>query len=134
MPIAYPDPVEGLQQCVREYHESQPTPRSSLVQVFTFTNPDGLEADDDRQGDQPEEQVLESRHGQASLRARVGHEVAPGQVFCAFHFPDETVNSLTSQHADTATSCPEYKVTAVDVSPDPDGQAAHAPVSRKDRG
>ncbi|MFM9373194.1 formate dehydrogenase subunit alpha [Streptomyces sp. Da 82-17] len=61
--------------------------------------------------------TVESRHGQASLRARVGHEVTPGQVFCAFHFPADSVNSLTSQHADTATSCPEYKVTAVRLRP-----------------
>ncbi|MGW5780345.1 formate dehydrogenase subunit alpha [Streptomyces sp. NPDC003863] len=61
--------------------------------------------------------VVDSRHGQARLIARVGADLAPGQVFCAFHFPDEGVNSLTSEHADTVTSCPEYKVTAVRVRP-----------------
>ncbi|MGW3401417.1 formate dehydrogenase subunit alpha [Streptomyces zhihengii] len=61
--------------------------------------------------------VVDSRHGQARLTARVGGDLAPGQVFCAFHFPDEHVNSLTSGHADTATSCPEYKVTAVRLRP-----------------
>ncbi|MDV9186746.1 formate dehydrogenase subunit alpha [Streptomyces sp. SR27] len=57
--------------------------------------------------------IVESRHGQARLVARVGMELAPGQVFCSFHFPASGVNSLTSEHADTVTSCPEYKVTAV---------------------
>ncbi|MEV4085930.1 formate dehydrogenase subunit alpha [Nonomuraea fuscirosea] len=57
--------------------------------------------------------IVESRHGRASLVARVTEEVARGQVFCAFHFPSSRVNALTSSHADTVTSCPEYKVTAV---------------------
>ncbi|MEU2509004.1 formate dehydrogenase subunit alpha [Streptomyces sp. NPDC007863] len=61
--------------------------------------------------------VVDSRHGQARLIARVGSDVAPGQVFCAFHFPSDGVNSLTSDHADTVTSCPEYKVTAVRLRP-----------------
>ena len=62
---------------------------------------------------------LRSRHGTARLTARVGTEVAPGQLFCAFHFPASNVNQLMSGHADTVTSCPEYKVTAVRITPDP---------------
>ncbi|QNS02291.1 formate dehydrogenase subunit alpha [Streptomyces xanthii] len=61
--------------------------------------------------------TVESRHGRARLIARVGSDTAPGQVFCAFHFPADGVNALTSPHADTATSCPEYKVTAVRLRP-----------------
>lgn len=57
--------------------------------------------------------AVESRHGKAALHVRTSGEVAPGQVFGAFHFPDSGINRLTSQHADTVTSCPEYKVTAV---------------------
>jgi formate dehydrogenase major subunit len=57
--------------------------------------------------------TVESRHGRARLTARLSNELSPGQVFCAFHFPESGVNSLTSDHADTVTSCPEYKVTAV---------------------
>lgn len=60
--------------------------------------------------------TVESRHGRARLIARVSQDTAPGQVFCAFHFPSSGVNSLTSEHADTVTSCPEYKVTAVRVT------------------
>ncbi|WP_137991115.1 formate dehydrogenase subunit alpha [Streptomyces vilmorinianum] len=63
------------------------------------------------------EVTVESRHGRARLIARVSTELAPGQVFCAFHFPASGVNSLTSDHADTVTSCPEYKVTAVRLRP-----------------
>ncbi|MFD8387349.1 formate dehydrogenase subunit alpha [Streptomyces sp. NPDC059679] len=57
--------------------------------------------------------TVESRHGQAHLIARISEQTAPGQVFCSFHFPTSGVNRLTSDHADTVTSCPEYKVTAV---------------------
>ncbi|MCX4585725.1 formate dehydrogenase subunit alpha [Streptomyces sp. NBC_01481] len=63
-----------------------------------------------------EQVTVESRHGRALLVARVGEETAPGQVFCSFHFPASGVNNLTSDRSDTATSCPEYKVTAVRVS------------------
>jgi formate dehydrogenase major subunit len=59
---------------------------------------------------------VESRRGRAVLTARITEETAPGQLFCAFHFPASGVNSLTSAHADTVTSCPEYKVTAVRLS------------------
>ncbi|WP_107407519.1 formate dehydrogenase subunit alpha [Streptomyces griseus] len=62
------------------------------------------------------EVTVESRHGRARLVARVSERTAPGQVFCSFHFPASGVNRLTSGHADTVTSCPEYKVTAVRVS------------------
>ncbi len=57
--------------------------------------------------------AVESRHGRARLVARISDEMVPGQVFCSFHFPSSGVNRLTSDHADTVTSCPEYKVTAV---------------------
>ncbi|MFB9253437.1 formate dehydrogenase subunit alpha [Sphaerisporangium melleum] len=61
--------------------------------------------------------AVESRHGRAELTARLTGQMAPGQVFCAFHFPSSGVNTLTSGHADTVTSCPEYKVTAVRLIP-----------------
>ncbi|MFK4189967.1 formate dehydrogenase subunit alpha [Streptomyces sparsogenes] len=63
--------------------------------------------------------TVESRHGRARLIARISEETAPGQVFCAIHFPASGVNRLTSHHADTVTSCPEYKVTAVRVAGQP---------------
>ena len=54
-----------------------------------------------------------SRRGSITLAAQVTERAAPGQVFMAFHFPEAPANELTSQAADTVTSCPEYKVTAV---------------------
>lgn len=77
---------------------------------FLDLHPDDAARYDVRDGRQL---TVESRHGRARLIARVSEQTAPGQVFCSFHFPASGVNRLTSDHADTVTSCPEYKVTAV---------------------
>ena len=58
-----------------------------------------------------------SRRGRIELTADVTDRVSPGQAFMAFHFPEALANVLTSQAVDEVTSCPEYKVTAVEVSP-----------------
>ncbi|WP_329317046.1 formate dehydrogenase subunit alpha [Streptomyces sp. NBC_01262] len=99
------------------YNSGSMTRRGGNLQLgpvdFLDLHPD----DAARYGLRDGEQVtVESRHGQARLIAQVGEQVAPGQVFCSFHFPASGVNSLTSDHADTVTSCPEYKVTAVRVA------------------
>jgi formate dehydrogenase major subunit len=54
-----------------------------------------------------------SRRGKIVAPVRLTDDVAPGEVFLAFHFPDVATNVLTSQAVDEVTSCPEYKVTAV---------------------
>ncbi|MDY6963906.1 MAG: molybdopterin dinucleotide binding domain-containing protein, partial [Pseudomonadota bacterium] len=43
--------------------------------------------------------------------------VAPGVVYTTFHHPDTQANVITTDFSDWATNCPEYKVTAVQVSP-----------------
>jgi formate dehydrogenase major subunit len=60
---------------------------------------------------------LASRSGETGLRAKVTDRVAPGVVYTTFHHPDTQANVVTTDYADWATSCPEYKVTAVQVSP-----------------
>ena len=60
---------------------------------------------------------LASRAGETTLRAKVTDRVAPGVVYTTFHHPDTQANVVTTEYADWATSCPEYKVTAVQVSP-----------------
>ncbi|MFJ5296553.1 formate dehydrogenase subunit alpha [Pseudomonas sp. NPDC088368] len=57
-----------------------------------------------------------SRAGQTVLRARVTERVAPGVVYTTFHFPESGANVITTDNSDWATNCPEYKVTAVEVS------------------
>jgi formate dehydrogenase major subunit len=60
---------------------------------------------------------IASRSGETSLRAKVTDRVAVGVVYTTFHHPDTQANVVTTDFADWATSCPEYKVTAVQVSP-----------------
>jgi formate dehydrogenase major subunit len=43
--------------------------------------------------------------------------VAPGVVYTTFHHPDTQANVVTTDYSDWATNCPEYKVTAVQISP-----------------
>ena len=59
---------------------------------------------------------LASRAGETSLRALVTDRVAPGVVYTTFHHPDTQANVVTTDYSDWATNCPEYKVTAVQIS------------------
>jgi len=60
---------------------------------------------------------LDSRSGSTSLRATVTDRVAPGVVYTTFHHPETQANVITTDYSDWATNCPEYKVTAVQISP-----------------
>ena len=60
---------------------------------------------------------LASRSGETSLRATITDRVAPGVVYTTFHHPGTQANVITTDFTDWATNCPEYKVTAVQVSP-----------------
>jgi formate dehydrogenase major subunit len=59
---------------------------------------------------------IESRAGQTVLRATVTERVQPGVVYTTFHFPESGANVITTNSSDWATNCPEYKVTAVQVT------------------
>jgi formate dehydrogenase major subunit len=50
------------------------------------------------------------------LRAIVSEKVQPGVVYTTFHFPESGANVITTEKSDWATNCPEYKVTAVQVT------------------
>ena len=60
---------------------------------------------------------LASRSGDTTLRAKITDRVSPGVVYTTFHHPDTQANVITTDYSDWATNCPEYKVTAVQVSP-----------------
>jgi formate dehydrogenase major subunit len=60
---------------------------------------------------------LASRSGETTLRAKITERVAPGVVYTTFHHPSTQANVVTSDYSDWATNCPEYKVTAVQVTP-----------------
>ena len=59
---------------------------------------------------------LASRVGQTAMRARLSDRVPPGVVYTTFHHPESGANVVTTEHSDWATNCPEYKVTAVQVT------------------
>jgi formate dehydrogenase major subunit len=60
---------------------------------------------------------LASRSGETTLRATVTDRVAPGVVYTTFHHPATQANVVTTDYSDWATNCPEYKVTAVQITP-----------------
>jgi formate dehydrogenase major subunit len=59
---------------------------------------------------------ITSRAGQTVLRAKITERVQPGIVYTTFHHPESGANVITTDNSDWATNCPEYKVTAVQVS------------------
>jgi formate dehydrogenase major subunit len=59
---------------------------------------------------------VQSRAGEIVLPADITERVQPGVVYTTFHHPETGANVVTTENADWATSCPEYKVTAVQVS------------------
>ena len=59
---------------------------------------------------------IESRAGQTVLRVRISERMQPGVVYTTFHFPGSGANVITTENSDWATNCPEYKVTAVQVT------------------
>jgi formate dehydrogenase major subunit len=59
---------------------------------------------------------IKSRVGETVLRSLVTDRVQPGIVYTTFHFPESGANVITTDNSDWATNCPEYKVTAVQVS------------------
>ncbi|MDZ7642948.1 MAG: formate dehydrogenase subunit alpha [Woeseiaceae bacterium] len=60
---------------------------------------------------------LASRKGDITLKAKITERVPPGVVYTTFHNPETGANVVTTEYSDWATNCPEYKVTAVQVTP-----------------
>jgi formate dehydrogenase major subunit len=59
---------------------------------------------------------IKSRAGETVLHALVSERMQPGVVYTTFHFPESGANVITTDNSDWATNCPEYKVTAVQVT------------------
>ena len=79
---------------------------------------------------------LTSRKGETTLRARISERMQPGVVYTTFHMPETGTNVVTTELADWATDCPEYKVTAVQVALTnrrAEGQAQHDEMVRTRR-
>lgn len=77
-----------------------------------------------------------SRSGEIALHAKVTERVAPGVVYTTFHHPMTMANIVTTDYSDWATNCPEYKVTAVQISPSngpTEAQVDYADLGRRTR-
>lgn len=61
--------------------------------------------------------LIQSRMGETVLEAHITENMQPGVVYTTFHMPESGANIITTDNSDWATSCPEYKVTAVQVRP-----------------
>jgi formate dehydrogenase major subunit len=61
--------------------------------------------------------LLKSRMGETTLKAKISTRMQPGIVYTTFHFAESGTNVITTEYSDWATECPEYKVTAVEISP-----------------
>ncbi len=59
---------------------------------------------------------IRSRAGETVLRATITERMQPGVVYTTFHHPFSGANVITTENSDWATNCPEYKVTAVQVT------------------
>jgi formate dehydrogenase major subunit len=60
---------------------------------------------------------VRSRQGRTEITAQITDRIERGHVFTTFHFPETRTNLLIGNSHDVNTSCPEYKVVAVDVRP-----------------
>ena len=59
---------------------------------------------------------ITSRAGETVLRCKVTERVQPGVVYTTFHHPFSGANVITTDNSDWATNCPEFKVTAVQLT------------------
>ena len=76
-------------------------------------HPDDAEVRGIADGD---EVTLGSRVGETKLRAQISDRMSAGVVYTTFHYPVTGANVVTTENSDWATNCPEYKVTAVQVT------------------
>jgi formate dehydrogenase major subunit len=59
---------------------------------------------------------IASRAGETVLRVKITERVQPGVIYTTFHHPESGANVITTENSDWATNCPEFKVTAVQVT------------------
>ncbi len=102
---------------LEHYNSGSMTRRSEVLRLacadFLEIHPDDARARGVADGDAV---MVASKFGEAAAVAAVTDTVLRGTVFLSFHFPETGTNSVTSDVVDRMSDCPEYKVTAVEVS------------------
>jgi predicted molibdopterin-dependent oxidoreductase YjgC len=61
--------------------------------------------------------VLASRWGETRVGVAISPRTPRGSLFLSFHHPETHANRVIGPHRDPSSNCPEYKVTAVRISP-----------------
>ena len=88
------------------------TPNKELVtEDIMFIHPLDAKAKEIKTGDYV---IVFSERGQTNMKAEITDIVKPGVLYTTFHFPEASINYLTSNVGDEYTLTPEYKVVAVD--------------------
>jgi len=88
------------------------TPNIELVnEDILFIHPHDAEAKGITTGDFV---IVFSDRGQTNMKAEITDIVKPGVIYTTFHFPEASINYLTSNVGDEYTLTPEFKVVAVD--------------------
>lgn len=87
------------------------TGNAEILRVDTLMiNPIDAEKNNIQEGDMV---CIESARGKIDVMARISDEVKEGILSSTFHYPEVSMNILTSSVTDTDALCPEYKVCAV---------------------
>jgi formate dehydrogenase major subunit len=88
------------------------TPNVELVgEDLLYVHPDDARAKHIAHGDSVR---LRSPRAETLMRVALSDMVKPGVLYTTFHFPEASINHLTSNVGDEFTLTPEFKVVAVD--------------------
>jgi formate dehydrogenase major subunit len=88
------------------------TPNAELVgEDLLYVHPDDARAKQIAHGDSVR---LRSPRAETLMRVALSDIVKPGVLYTTFHFPEASINHLTSDVGDEFTLTPEFKVVAVD--------------------
>jgi len=101
---------------LEHYNAGTMTRRTGNVDILTedviLIHPDDAATHFIQEGDMV---CVESPRGKVDIKARLTDEVKPGVLSTTFHFPDLTLNMITSSERDSEAMCPEYKIVAVNI-------------------
>jgi formate dehydrogenase major subunit len=101
---------------LEHYNAGTMTRRTGNVDILTedviLIHPDDAVTHFIEEGDMV---CVESPRGKVDIKARLTDEVKPGVLSTTFHFPELTLNIITSSERDSEAMCPEYKIVAVNI-------------------
>jgi len=101
---------------LEHYNSGSMTRRTRNGQIrsedLLYMNPEDAAEKGIRDGEKVQ---VNSPRGSITIKVKVSNMVKPGILSSTFHFPEISMNDLTSSVHDSQAKCPEYKVVAVDV-------------------